>query len=164
MKIKWSLNYSQTEGTPPPPQQRNETSLRLHHFAVEVIVRPQSTVEYTSVLTHLIHDRCSSDVEWLCLTGLQRHPYAVCSHSRLFALGWMHSLKREQARCERERVGYESLTHCGLYCADWEKSRSWINGSWPCGNGDGHVSTELLDVEPGQYRDGSPSAVRRLRI
>ena len=40
----------------------------------DVIVRPQSTVEYTSVegvftvdngLTNLIHDRCSSDVEWL---------------------------------------------------------------------------------------------------
>ena len=38
-----------------------------------VIVRPQSTVEYTSAasvstvdsgLTNLIHDRCSSDVEW----------------------------------------------------------------------------------------------------
>ena len=28
-----------------------------------------STVD--SGLTNLIHDRCSSDVEWLCLTGLQ---------------------------------------------------------------------------------------------
>jgi len=54
------------------------------HFSVskDVIVRPQSTVEYTSVasvsiadngLTNLIHDRYSSDVEWLCLTGLQQH-------------------------------------------------------------------------------------------
>ena len=52
-----------------------------------VIVRPQSTVEYMSVasvstvdsgLTNLIYDRCSSDVEWLCFTGLQRHPYVVC--------------------------------------------------------------------------------------
>jgi len=76
-----------------------------------VSVRPQSTVEYTSVasvstveciLTNLIHDRCSSDVEWLCLTGLQRHPYLVCSHSRLFTLGWMCPLKHEQARRERE--------------------------------------------------------------
>jgi len=45
---------------------------------------------------------CSSDVEWLCLTGLQRHLYVVCSHSRLFTLGWMCPLEREQARRERE--------------------------------------------------------------
>jgi len=47
------------------------------------MVRPQSTVEYTSIasestvdsgLTNLIHDRCSSDVEWLCL---------VCSAIRM---------------------------------------------------------------------------------
>jgi len=67
--------------------QQPDTVVRL---PVEcVIVRPQSTVEYTSVasvstvecgLTNLIHDRCSSDVEWLCLTGLQRHPFThVCS-------------------------------------------------------------------------------------
>jgi len=77
-----------------------------------VIVRPQSTVEYTSVasvttvdggLTNLIHDSYSSDVEWLCSTGFQRHLYVVCSHSRLFTLGWMCPLKREQARRERER-------------------------------------------------------------
>jgi len=76
-----------------------------------VIVRPLSTVEYTNVasvstvncsLINLIHDRCSSDVEWLCLTGLQRHPYVVSSHSHLFTLGWMCPLKREQARRERE--------------------------------------------------------------
>jgi len=77
-----------------------------------VIVRPQSTVEYTSVATvstvdsgriNLIHDGYSSDVECtLCLTGLQRHPYVVYSHSRLFTLGWMCPLKREQARRERE--------------------------------------------------------------
>jgi len=69
------------------------------------MVRPQSTVEYTSVrsvstvdsgLTNLIRDRCSSDVERLCLTGLQRHPYVVCSHSCLFTLGWMCPLKRER--------------------------------------------------------------------
>jgi len=68
-------------------------------------------VEYTSVvsvstvdsgLANLIHDRCSSDVERLSLTGLQRHPYVVCSHSRLFTLGWMCPLKREQTTRERE--------------------------------------------------------------
>jgi len=68
-------------------------------------------VEYTSVasvstvdsgLTDLIPDRCSSDDEWLCLVGLQRHPYVVCSHSRLFTLGWICLLKREQATRERE--------------------------------------------------------------
>jgi len=79
---------------------------------VEVIVRPRCTVECTSVasvstvdsgLTNLIHDRCSSVVEWLCLTGLQRHPYVVCSHSLLFTLGKICSLKRKQAiRRERE--------------------------------------------------------------
>jgi len=76
-----------------------------------VRVRSLSTVEYTSVasvstvdcgLTNLIHDCCSSDVERLCLTRLQRHPYVVCSNSRLFTLGWMCPLKREQARRERE--------------------------------------------------------------
>ena len=75
-------------------------------IAEYVIVTPQYTVKYISVasvstvdsgLTNLIHDRCSSDVEWLCLTGLLRHPYVVCSHCRLFTLGWMCPLKREQA-------------------------------------------------------------------
>jgi len=41
----------------------------------DVLVRPQSTVEYTSVATNLIHDGCSSDVE---LTGLQ-----LCSAIRM---------------------------------------------------------------------------------
>jgi len=68
-------------------------------------------VEYTSIasvstvdsnLTNLIPDRCSLDVERFCLTGLQRHPFVVCSHSRLFTLGLMCPLKREQARRERE--------------------------------------------------------------
>ena len=56
----------------------------VHYSDVYVIVRPQSIVEYTSIvslstidcgLTNLIHDSCSSDVERLCLTDLQRHPY-----------------------------------------------------------------------------------------
>jgi len=73
-----------------------QVALGLQARVVYVIVRPQSTVQYTSVasvstvdcgLTNLIHDRYSSDVEWLCLTGLQHHPYVVCSHSRLFTLG-----------------------------------------------------------------------------
>ena len=59
-----------------------------------VIARPLSNVEYTSVacstvdigLTKLIHDRCS----------------CTLLHSRLFTLGWMCPLKREQARRERE--------------------------------------------------------------
>jgi len=67
-----------------------------------------STVD--SGLTNLIDDRCSLDVEWFCLTGLQCHPYVVCSYSRLFKLGWMRPLKREQVGREREsglRVGYD---------------------------------------------------------
>jgi len=95
-------------------------SKRLNRTLLQVIVRPQSTVEYTSVqsvttvdsgLTNLIHDCCSSDVEWLCLTSLQCRPYVVCSHSRQFALGWMCRLQREQVRREREsRLRYSNTT------------------------------------------------------
>jgi len=59
-----------------------------------------STVD--SGLTNLIHNCCSSDVEWFCLTSLQCHLYVVCSQSRLFMLGWMCPLKHEQARREWE--------------------------------------------------------------
>jgi len=67
-----------------------------------VIVRPLSTVEYTSVasvfhssgLTNLIHDRCSCTLFTLS-------SWAAPSVSGLFTLGWMCPLKREQARREQ---------------------------------------------------------------
>jgi len=54
------------------------SAVDICHSGVYVIVRPQSTVEYTIVtsvstvdsgLTNLIHDRCGSDVDWSCLTA-----------------------------------------------------------------------------------------------
>jgi len=61
-----------------------------------------STVD--SGLTNLIHDRCSLDVEWLCLSGLQEP--SVCSLFTLSSahawLEWMCPLKRDEARRERE--------------------------------------------------------------
>ena len=84
---------------------------------IQVIVRPLSTVEYTSIasvstvgsgLNNLIHGRC-------CLTALQRHPYLGCSR----LAGCVHLSVKELAA--NGRVSYKSLYHCRLYCRDREK-------------------------------------------
>ena len=71
-----------------------------------VIVTPLSTVEFMTV---------ASDVEWLCLTGLQRHPYPGCSR----LAGCVHSSVNKPGA--NGRVSYDSLTHSRLYCRDREK-------------------------------------------
>jgi len=109
---------------------RNNRQLVAIVFDSYVIVRPQSTVEYTNVasvstvdsgLVYLIHDRCSSDVERLCLTSLQRHPYVrtlVCS--RLARC--VHSSVNKPGA--NGRVGYESLTHWRLFREKIERVQS----------------------------------------
>jgi len=86
--------------------ERGHTGTHSHRH--HDIVRPQSTVEYTSVASVCtvdsgLYDRCSSDVEWLCLTGLQRHP-SVCS---LFTLSSVHAWLdvSTQARTGQARTG-----------------------------------------------------------
>jgi len=49
------------------------------------------------------------------LTDLQRHLYVVCSR----LAGCVHSSVNKPGT--NGRVGYESLTHCRLYCRDREK-------------------------------------------
>jgi len=95
----------------------------------EVIVKPQSTVEYTSVasvsivdygLTNLIHDRCSSDVQWLCLTGLHAiRMYFVHTVVCSCMAGCVHSSVNKPGA--NGTLGYETLTHSCLYSRDREK-------------------------------------------
>ena len=77
------------------PLGSKESPITKHNRHSYVIVRPLSTVEYTSVAS-LFHCRQWSD--WL-----NSWPWIglVCRRG-LFTLGWMCALKREQARCEWE--------------------------------------------------------------
>ena len=55
-------------------------------------------------------------VEWLYLTGLQRHPYLGCS----CLAGCVHSSVNKPAGANG-RVSYDSLSHSRLCCRDREK-------------------------------------------
>ena len=85
----------------------------------DVIVRPLSTVEYTSIASlfhcrqwsNLIHDRC----RYWQQQNSQRLSYLGCSR----LAGCVHSSVNKPGA--NGRVSYNTLTHSTLYCRDREK-------------------------------------------
>jgi len=66
-----------------------------------------SSVSSSACLFHAwkVSSRFASDIEWLCSTGLQRHPYLGCSR----LAGCVHSGVNKPGA--NGRVSYDSLTH-----------------------------------------------------